>query len=264
VLYTVTVSNTGNTSLTGIDVQDGLDDTFPYATITLTDPATDPFLPATVLAPGASVVSMYSVLVQADGAPGPYNTMSTVAALSPSEDVSATANVEVTLDVTYDLAVSIDAPASAAPGSSYAQKITVMNKGPAAAFGPVLVSVTLDPSTSFQAFSGEGWNCSAAGDQVTCSYEDKINAGVSTDVSIVMLVSAVLGESLTFSASVGAANSDDDVNPLNNVLATHLSVDQLPETGVSSDRLALTGLLLLLLGSVLVIGARKRRSEELA
>jgi LPXTG-motif cell wall-anchored protein len=79
-----------------------------------------------------------------------------------------------------------------------------------------------------------------------------------------MLVNAVLGESLTFSASVGAANSDDDVNPLNNVLATHLSVDQLPETGVSSDRLALTGLLLLLLGSVLVIGARKRRSEELA
>jgi uncharacterized membrane protein len=264
VLYTVTVSNTGNTSLTGIDVQDGLNDTFPHATITLTDPATDSFLPATVLAPGSSLVAIYSVLVQADGVSGPYNTVSTVTALSPADDVSAAAAAEVTLDVTYDLTVSIDAPASAAPGSSYTQKITVMNKGPAVALGPVLVSLTLDPSASFQAFSGEGWNCSAAGNQVTCSYEDKINAGVSTDVSIVMLVNAAVGESLTFSASVGAANNENDVNPLNNVLAIHLSVDQLPETGVSSDRLAFTGLLLLLLGSALVIGTRKSKFEELS
>ncbi|MFV1970058.1 MAG: LPXTG cell wall anchor domain-containing protein [Acidimicrobiia bacterium] len=257
VLYTVTVSNTGNTSLTGMDVQDGLAVTFPDATVTLTAPATDPFLPSTVLLPGTSVAATFTVVVNAVGVAGPYDTSSAATASSPVGDVSATAVADVTFDVSYDLTVSVDAPASAAPGGSYTQKLTVSNAGPAAAFGPVILTLTLDPSASYQTFSGEGWTCSAVGDLVTCTHVEKIDAGSSTDVSIVTLIDADLGATLHFDASVAASNSGDDADPSNNVLAVQLSVDQLPVTGISSDQLALIGLLLVLAGGALVVGTRK-------
>jgi len=158
--------------------------------------------------------------------------------------------------VSYDLSVSVDAPASAAPGGSYTQKLTVSNVGPAAAFGPVILTLALDPSASYQTFSGEGWTCSAVGDLVTCTHAEKIDAGSSTDVSIVTLIDADLGATLNSGASA-ASNSGDDANPSNNVLAMQFSVDQLPVTGISSDQLALIGLLLVLAGGALVVGTRK-------
>lgn len=253
VVYTVTVSNAGNTSLTGMDVQDGLDATFPDAIVSLAAPASDPLLPSTVLLPGTSLAATYTVVVSAAGVAGPYDTLSAVTASSPVGDVSATASAEITFDVSYDLTVSVDAPPSAAPGRSYTQTLTASNTGPAAALGPIVVTVDLDPSMTFQAFSGEGWACSVAGDLVTCTRTEKLVAGASAVVSIVTLIDAGLGETLEVGVAVAASNHESDTDPSNNVRTIQLSVDQLPVTGMSTDLLAL----LVLAGGFLVVGTRK-------
>lgn len=257
VVYTVIVLNEGNTSLTGMDVQEGIDTTFPDAIVSLTAPASDPFLPSTVLLPGTSVAATYTAVVSAAGVPGPYDTLSTVTASSPVGDVSATAGADVTFDVSYDLTVSVDAPASAAPGSSYTQTLRVTNTGPAAAFGPIVVTLELDPSMNFQAFSGEGWACSVAGDLATCTRTEKLDAGSSDEVAIIVLIDADLGETLVCDAAVVASNNGSDTDPSNNVKAIQLSVDQLPVTGVSIDLLALIALILVLTGLGLVSGTRR-------
>ncbi len=258
VLYTVTVSNIGNTTLWGLDVQEGLEETFPNATVTLTAPTTDPFESAPPLAPGSILTATYTVVVVADGDDGPYETTSLATASSPAAVVSSTATVQVALDVSYDLSVTVGASPTTAPGASYTQRLTVTNSGPAAALGPIVVTMTLDPSVSYQGFTGAGWVCTVAGGLVTCTRTENVDAGTSADLSIVALIDADLGETLEFQVAVGASNDADDANPSDNALVRQVSVEQLPVTGVSADLLALIALMLLAVGTGLIAGTRKR------
>ena len=258
VVVDVTVSNTGNTTLTAMDVDDDLATAFPNATVT----PTVPFPTAAELLPGTSVSATYTVVVNAEGIPGPYDTLSVASASSPVGDVSATASAQVTLDVGYDLVVTVDSPVSAGPGTSHAQVLTVSNLGPAAAFGPIVATVTLDPSASFESFSGDVWDCSVAGAVVTCVLDSTLNAGASSVVTIVSVIDADLGDVLDFNMSVTSGGAESDIDQGNNVLAVQLTVEELPVTGLTSDLVALIGVLLLLAGIAVVLATRWESDDD--
>ncbi len=258
VIAVVTVSNTGNTTLTGMDVDDGLAAALSNATVT----PTVVFPAEAELLPGASVSVTYTVVVNAEGIPGPCDTLTTATASSPQGDVSATATAQVTFDVGYDLTVAVESPASAGQGSFHTQTLTVSNAGPAAAFAPIVVTLMLDPSAVFESFSGEGWDCSVAGSEVTCVLDSTLNGGASSTVAIVSVIDADQGDVLDFNMSVDFGGAGYDTDPLNNVLAVQLTVEELPVTGLGSDLVALIGVLLLLAGCAAVFGSRWETSED--
>jgi len=262
--YTVAVRNVGNTTLSAMNVLDGLMDTFPDATVTLVSWTPDlagPFSPTLVLQPGDTVSAAYVVEVNSGGDPGPYTTVSAVTATSPTGDASDESSLDVQLDVSYDLVVAHAAPTSAAPGSIYSHVFTVTNIGPAAAYGPIVLTMSLDPSTPFKSHRGDGWTCALTGAEVTCIYEATLNANSSTEVAIDVIINAEMGATPASTVQVTASDSSNDSDPSTNVLGVTLQVTQLPLTGLEAESIALVGLLLLLVGGTAVLTTHRTLGE---
>jgi uncharacterized repeat protein (TIGR01451 family)/LPXTG-motif cell wall-anchored protein len=264
VVYTVTVANTGNTTISDMLVLDGISGTFPDADVALvswTPGSSAVFSPALVLQPGTIASATYVVEVRSGGSPGPYPTVSTVTATSPVGDVLSESSLDVQLDVSYDLVVTHDSPTSAAPGSTYSHVFTMKNMGPGAAFGPIELAMSFDGSTPYESYVGKGWVCSAEGLEVTCTYQANLNAGASTQVTLNVVIDAEIGAAPSSTVLVAAANEANDSDPSSNVLSVALQVEQLPSTGLDSDAIGAAGLLLLLLGGVTILATRRAHRD---
>jgi uncharacterized repeat protein (TIGR01451 family) len=83
--------------------------------------------------------------------------------------------------VAPNLSVSkIATPATFIPGQNgVIYTITAMNVGNASSSGLITVTDTLDPDLTYVSATGSGWNCSAAGQMVTCTTSALIAAGAS-------------------------------------------------------------------------------------
>ncbi len=267
VTYSVSVTNLGNTTLSGIEVDEGLSETFPDATVTPIPsgtPVSPSFAPDLVLQPGETITVTYTAQVSAGGDPGPYTTNSNATAISPVGQVSDRATEDVTFDVSYDLVVTRISPPATAPGATYSHVFTITNTGPAAAFGPIALTMNLDPSTPFDSYSGDGWTCSTKKLEVTCTLDKELNADAATDLTINVAVNAMTGETPTSQVRVGAMNHADDTDLSSNALSITLAVEVLPTTGLGSEEIGIVGLLLLLGGVVAILVARRRPASEAA
>ncbi|MFN2414319.1 MAG: kelch repeat-containing protein, partial [Pyrinomonadaceae bacterium] len=108
-----------------------------------------------------------------------------------------------------------------AGGANGAYTLTVSNVGTASAAGPLTVTDTLPAGLSFVSGVGEGWNCSAAGQTVTCTRASALAAGASTQIELTVAVGLAAVPSVTNTASVAGP---DDVNPANNNAADFTQV----------------------------------------
>lgn len=78
--------------------------------------------------------------------------------------------ISVTNIPTSDLAVQKRRLGGLQAGGTGQYRILVSNNGPSTEPGPITVTDTLDNRLAYTGFTGNGWNCNAAGQNVTCTH----------------------------------------------------------------------------------------------
>ena len=125
-----------------------------------------------------------------------------------SAEVVALPNVPLS-----DLAISLDLEDKMISGRATPMTVVVSNKGPSTASGPTVVTSTLPNELSFEGGSGDGWTCSAIGQQVTCSHQGTLPAGQALPV---LSISAKVAATGTIIASASVSGIMYDPQPANN------------------------------------------------
>lgn len=278
IAYTISVTNTGNVTATGVTVSDDLDAAFGvdgYTVEALSSTAftvnpdfdgsadTDMLAGTSVLAPGVSGAVYLEVTTSPTSNSGPYVNRASVLADGAGQPTEAVADVAAELDVAYDLTIAKTTSASVAPGDDATWTISVTNSGPSAAFGPITVTDTLSDNLTFVGVSGTGWACTHAHGIVTCVLDGTLASGESSAVSITTTVDAPIGTSIQNQASVTAADSGNESDPSNNVAAASVLVDSLPVTGIDTADFGAIAFASILFGLLLLaVTGRKRRTES--
>lgn len=110
--------------------------------------------------------------------------------------------------------------AAGAPGI---YKLTVTNDSHTRAVGPTTITDTLPQGLSFVSATGNGWQCSAAGQQVTCTHNAPLDAGEESQMILTVNVSAGAQPGVTNSATVShpldtnaGNNTSADITVVNN------------------------------------------------
>jgi uncharacterized repeat protein (TIGR01451 family) len=120
-----------------------------------------------------------------------------IAKITSSDDV---ANLSVTRMLTSPFR----------PGQNGSYKLTVTNAGPAVARAPLRVIETLPAGLGFVSGAGAGWNCAASGQIVTCTNQNSLAAGGSSEINFVVSISSSAVSGLEPSAVVTSATGDPD------------------------------------------------------
>jgi hypothetical protein len=142
--------------------------------------------------------------------------------------------------------------------------LTVTNEGPGVAVGPFTVSDEVPAIFDILGVDAPvGWSCGVAGQDVTCTLAGDLVAG---DIEIIVVRTVVVGEAgdqATNAASVSVDGPIADADGSNNDDEVVITISDLPLTGTDLDRIAVFGMLLLLVGAMLAAaGARRTRRRE--
>ncbi|HEX8099334.1 MAG TPA: sortase [Actinomycetota bacterium] len=181
---------------------------------------------ATDLAAGGS--SSFSITVDvASDAPASVTNEAVVSSDSPDADASNNLDDDATnIDRVSDLSLVKSHTGDFLVGTLGSYDLEVSNAGPSDAEGPITVSDTLPAGLSYVSFSGSGWDCSAVGQDVTCTRAADLAAGASDTVSITVDAAVAAAPSVTNTASVSSATPDpDDANNQSSDPTTVLVVD---------------------------------------
>ncbi|MDJ0663302.1 MAG: SdrD B-like domain-containing protein [Acidimicrobiia bacterium] len=143
-------------------------------------------------------------------------------------------------------------------GGLVAFTITVRNEGPARALGPITVTDTVPDELPVAALDNEGWDCVAAGQDVTCVLAGDLDPGASATITVSATVAVDFGSEATNTAVVEVTGPVPEVDISDNADSASVAVDELPRTGADLGRIALLGLLLLAIGSTLVRATARR------
>jgi uncharacterized repeat protein (TIGR01451 family)/LPXTG-motif cell wall-anchored protein len=199
----------------------------------------------------AAVLANTSAVTSSTADPDPSNNSSSVS--------TAVGNVA-------DLSLLKTGPTTVTAGSDVTYHLVVTNSGPDAA-DAVTVTDTLPPGVTFVSASGPGWHCTHAGNvTVTCTLAS-LASGTSAAAITVVVKAPQIVTSLKNTANVTSTTFDPI--PDNNTSAVPTSVlpskggggTPLPHTGAGNGLLAAPlGLVLLVLGGVLIVIARRRRT----
>ncbi len=150
---------------------------------------------------------------------------------------------EAFVDVINDADLELTASHAAAydqvdPGAQAVVDFAVKNNGPSGASGPITVKGSLPTGTSFVTGSGDGWTCSAVGQDVECSLTPQPPAA--PQPAFVFLPVVPPGEELaklswtlgtvrpgtvaSYPISATVASDTDDSKPANNTSTTPIGV----------------------------------------
>jgi uncharacterized repeat protein (TIGR01451 family) len=277
VAYTISVTNTGNVTATGVTIADELDAVFgadgytvddlssPHLTVNLGYDGrsdTDLLTGADSLAPGATGIVRLEITTAPLGSKGPFVNSASVDADGSGQPVQAVAGVSTELDVAFDLTIDKSTSGSVAPGNDTTWTIVVANGGPSATFGPITVTDTLNDQLTFVSATGTGWMCSHAHGTVTCQRDGMLDAGASSTVSIVTTVNAAIGTSVSNQASVISADSVNESDPANNTDVASVTVDSLPVTGIDTGDFGAIAIASILFGLLLLVITGRKRSVQ--
>jgi uncharacterized repeat protein (TIGR01451 family) len=289
VAYTLTVTNLGTANATNVQVVDTLPAalTLVSATgngFTCSGTTTVTCSLAGALAPNASaVVNVVATLAGSYGSTAVANTatvLPTDANPSNNTDTETTA-VELPVPVDQDLGISkTGVQGSVGPGDVLSWTVTVTNvKGtPAAAF---TVTDDVPNGLSLLTAGGFDWACNTAGQTVSCTYTGApVPVGSSVSFQIDSLVGAdFTGDSISNTAVVdpgGVDTTNDSSTAVTPVVFTgggggtvveppapapEEPAPALPFTGSYTDRTLTAGVTVLLLGLLLAVAGRRRRTN---
>jgi len=100
-------------------------------------------------------------------------------------------------------------------GASAAYRVQVTNLGPAVTNIPVRLEDRLPIGLSFAGATGDGWECAAAGQKVSCAYGGSIQVGATTELTVTVQIASTAYPSVTnyavllYPADRNVANSSD-------------------------------------------------------
>ena len=134
------------------------------------------------------------------------------------------------------MAISKSAPSTASIGSNFTYTLTVSNTSTSTSNGQITVTDALSQGLAFVSGSGNGWECSASGQNVICTSSTAIS--VNGSVNILLTVNPTQSGTYVNVASVvgGGDNSNTNSNSVSTVInpasAPSLSVTKAgPSTG---------------------------------
>jgi uncharacterized repeat protein (TIGR01451 family) len=278
-IYTIDVSNPGNVSLADVRIEDDLeavfgDLEFDVASLSSDDLAINRAYNGTTdiellagtdrLAPGATARLELVVVAFTQGKAGPFTNVASVVAGERTLAAADTMSVQTQVDVSFDLSMDVISPMSAGQGEQITWTLAVANNGPSVAPGPITVTNVLEEGLAFVSASGPGWDCSADGATVTCVHVGDFVAGFSSAISLVTVVTADQGATVSNTASVAAADSTNESTSANNSDSASVQVEALPMTGIDVAALGRLAAVLILAGIVLLSVAGRRRPDEAA
>jgi uncharacterized repeat protein (TIGR01451 family)/LPXTG-motif cell wall-anchored protein len=278
--FPITVTNTGDVTLTGIDAES--EDPADDLECTTLDP----------LAPGATATcTLTHTVTVADLVAGTYTARVAVGdagllgTTSGREAVGlgtvvVGSSAVVLSDGRADLAVTGALSAALTSGSTATRTFTVTNLGAGPA-GAVTFVDTLPAGEQFVSAGGSGWTCTTAGNVITCS-TGALAAGATAGTLVVTTqVTAEAGTSLnhgvvvsTTSAEVSTANNSISVGGVVGAptppttqpavlpgTTAPTAPTTLPSTGSDATMVfALAGGVLVIAGAGMVAGSRRRRT----
>jgi uncharacterized repeat protein (TIGR01451 family)/fimbrial isopeptide formation D2 family protein/LPXTG-motif cell wall-anchored protein len=271
--YRLTVSNSGPTSTPGpVSIVDVLPAGLSYQsasgtgwTCSATGATVHCDLPGPLAAGGSSQL-VITVNVLAAGYPSVTN--SATAAAPGSPDATGTDTAPVT-----PLAVlSISKQLVSYKNNLATYQLTVHNAGPNHTVQPITVTDKLPAGLVFKSAGGTGWSCGTSGGTVTCLHPTSLAAGASSGFTLVTVVTAAPGTSISNTATVsGGAPSGQSSASQSAVLAVTAtgggpgtgsgagsgSGSGLPQTGRNTEAPAGFALGLLLAGLGLLLLARR-------
>jgi uncharacterized repeat protein (TIGR01451 family) len=277
IAYTISVTNMGNVTATGVAVADDLDLVFGAGGYTVESLSSPHFMVnssydgsadtalltgSDSLAPGKTGLVRLEITTSPMTGKGPFVNSAFVEADGSGQPVQAVAGVSTELDVAFDLTIAKSTSASVAPGNDTTWKIVVANEGPSATFGPITVTDTLTDQLTYVSATGTGWSCSQAHGTVTCQRDGTLNAGESSTVSIVTTVNAPIGASVQNNASVVAADAVNESNQTNNSAVASITVDSLPVTGIDTADFGAVAIASILFGLLLLVITGRKRSTR--
>ncbi len=167
---------------------------------------------------------------------------------------------EVDLEITKTGASTVET------GEDAAWTITVSNLGPDEDPGPIVVTDDLPAGLGYVSAAGDGWQCGATGQVVTCTSDTPIPSGESAPpITVITNVTASTGE-VTNSASVESGAADDVTTNDADIAASAVrpptpsppTPSPLASTGARVAGTALLAMLLMSVGFVLTRRARRR------
>ncbi|HYN30910.1 MAG TPA: hypothetical protein VES95_13735 [Dermatophilaceae bacterium] len=150
------------------------------------------------------------------------------------DDNSSTDTVVVPPQV--DLSVSKSHSGPAVVGEELRSRLEVANAGPTPDPGPLTVTDDLPAGTTFVAASGEGWQCSAAGQRVSCTSAAGLAVGGRTRIELRVALTPAAYPAVTNSATV--LSPAEDVDPENNTGTATAPVTPVSRLTVTKDVLA--------------------------
>lgn len=166
--------------------------------------------------------------------------------------------------MSFDLSMDVISPMPAGQGEQITWTLAVVNNGPSVAPGPITVTNVLEEGLSFVSASGPRWDCSADGATVACVHGDDVVAGASSAITLVTVVTADQGATISKAASVTAADAINESTFANNSDFASVQAEALPTTGIDVTALGRLAAVLILAGIILVAVAGRCRPDEAA
>jgi uncharacterized repeat protein (TIGR01451 family) len=231
-VYTLTVTNVGNTATTGaITVSDTLPTGLGFVSGTGTGwscSASAQVVTCTNAGPIAGNNATSTITLTASVGAAAVPSVTNTASVSTTGDNNAANNSSSDLTTVnpapvIDLAMSKTHTGNFTVGINGVYTLTVTNVGNTATTGAITVSDTLPTGLGFVSGTGTGWSCSASAQVVTCTNAGPIAGNNATStITLTVSVGAAAVPSVTNTASVSttgdnnaANNSSSDVTTVN-------------------------------------------------
>lgn len=219
--FTISATNNGPSDADTVTITDVLPAGLTYVSATSPDAScnnsgqTVTCSAGPTVSNGQTVDITLNVTVDADVTAATIDNTASVSSATPDPTPGNNSDTDtVTLDpATADLAATKTLQGTMTAGEAATYRFEITNNGPDNA-GVITISDTLEPYLSYQSFSGvsgSGWNCSATGQDVTCTLP-LLNNGDTASVDVTVLVAQDAPATADNSALVTFNGTDASIN----------------------------------------------------
>ncbi len=237
-VFTIAVSNTGNTFTTGATtVTDNLPTGLTFVSATgsnWTCTSAPPLVTCTDASSiGASGAAQNITLTVAVASNAPATVMNAaVAATAGSANATSTDTVTVAAVTVPDLAITKSSSGNFAAGTNGAFVIAVNNAGTGPTTGVISVTDTLNDNFRLVSGTGTGWSCSAASQVVTCTNPGPVASGTSAgNITLTVLISGTASGTISNTATVSDPGDTTDVADKSSTTSVIIGSGAVPASG---------------------------------